>query len=63
MDRYPETGDHGLIGDLQTAALVSTDGTIDWFCCLVSTPRASSLPCWTTTAADTSASGPTGATT
>jgi GH15 family glucan-1,4-alpha-glucosidase len=24
--------DHGLIGDLQTAALVSTDGTVDWFC-------------------------------
>ncbi|MFC9917526.1 glycoside hydrolase family 15 protein [Agromyces binzhouensis] len=30
--RYPDISDHGLIGDLQTAALVSTDGTIDWFC-------------------------------
>jgi GH15 family glucan-1,4-alpha-glucosidase len=25
--------DHGLIGDLQTAALVNTDGTVDWYCC------------------------------
>jgi GH15 family glucan-1,4-alpha-glucosidase len=33
MARYPEISDHGLIGDLQTAALVSTDGTVDWFCC------------------------------
>ncbi len=33
MERYPDIGEHGLIGDLQTAALVSTDGTIDWFCC------------------------------
>ena len=33
MDRYPDISEHGLIGDLQTAALVSTDGTIDWFCC------------------------------
>ena len=32
-ERYPNISDHGLIGDLQTAALVSTDGTIDWFCC------------------------------
>src|SRR5689334_4671745 len=25
--------EHGMIGDLQTAALVSTGGSIDWFCC------------------------------
>lgn len=30
---YPAVADHGLIGDLQTAALVATDGTVDWFCC------------------------------
>jgi len=33
VDRYPRISDHGLIGDLQTAALVATDGTIDFFCC------------------------------
>jgi len=33
MDRYPSISNHGLIGDLQTAALVSGDGTVDWFCC------------------------------
>jgi GH15 family glucan-1,4-alpha-glucosidase len=33
LDRYPNISDHGLIGDLQTAALVTTDGVVDWFCC------------------------------
>jgi GH15 family glucan-1,4-alpha-glucosidase len=33
MDRYPPIAEHGLIGDRQTAALVTTDGTVDWFCC------------------------------
>ncbi|MGW7506878.1 glycoside hydrolase family 15 protein [Streptomyces massasporeus] len=33
MDEYPLIENHGLIGDLQTAALVTTDGTVDWFCC------------------------------
>jgi GH15 family glucan-1,4-alpha-glucosidase len=32
MAAYPPIADHGLIGDLQTSALVATDGTIDWFC-------------------------------
>jgi GH15 family glucan-1,4-alpha-glucosidase len=32
---YPLIADHGLIGDLQTAALVSADGSVNWFC----TPR------------------------
>ena len=30
---YPLIADHGVIGDLQTAALVSTSGRIDWYCC------------------------------
>lgn len=33
IDGYPPIAEHGLIGDLQSAALVATDGTIDWFCC------------------------------
>jgi GH15 family glucan-1,4-alpha-glucosidase len=33
MEQYPAIAEHGLIGDLQTAALVGTDGCIDWFCC------------------------------
>lgn len=32
MSEYPLIADHGLIGDLQTSAMVSTDGTLDWFC-------------------------------
>ena len=31
--RYLPIAEHGLIGDLHTAALVGTDGTIDWYCC------------------------------
>src|ERR671913_60915 len=33
MDHYPPIAEHGLIGDWQTAALVTTDGNVDWFCC------------------------------
>ena len=32
MEAFPDIADHGLIGDLQTVALVSTGGSIDWFC-------------------------------
>ncbi|MBF8187204.1 glycoside hydrolase family 15 protein [Nonomuraea sp. K274] len=32
-DRYLSIGEHGLIGDLRTVALVGTNGTIDWYCC------------------------------
>jgi GH15 family glucan-1,4-alpha-glucosidase len=30
--RYPNIADHGLIGDLQTSALVTTEGCVDWLC-------------------------------
>ncbi|MFH8930133.1 glycoside hydrolase family 15 protein [Streptomyces pristinaespiralis] len=35
MNDYPPIADHGLVGDLQTAALIAADGTVDWWC----TPR------------------------
>ena len=35
MNDYPMIADHGIVGDLQTAALVASDGTVDWWC----TPR------------------------
>lgn len=31
MDRYPPIAGHGLVGDLQTAAFVSSQGVVDWF--------------------------------
>ncbi len=49
MDRYPAIAEHGLIGDLQTAALVSTDGTSTGSAARGSTRPASSPPCSTTT--------------
>ncbi|MFE1311317.1 hypothetical protein [Streptomyces sp. NPDC058755] len=35
MDRCPPIADHGMDGDLQTAALVSSGGNVDGWC----TPR------------------------
>ena len=33
MNEYPLIADdHGLIGGLQTVALVTTGGSVDWFC-------------------------------
>lgn len=32
-DTETAIADHGIIGDLQTCALVTTDGSVDWFCC------------------------------
>ena len=31
MKRYPLIADHGLVGDLQTCALISDEGVVDWF--------------------------------
>ncbi|GLW00170.1 glycoside hydrolase family 15 protein [Streptomyces lavendulae] len=35
MNDYPAIADHGIVGDLQTAALIAADSTVDWWC----TPR------------------------
>ena len=32
LPRYPPIAEHGMIGDLQTCALISSDGVLDWFC-------------------------------
>jgi GH15 family glucan-1,4-alpha-glucosidase len=32
MPDYPPIAEHGLIGNLQTAALIASDGCLDWFC-------------------------------
>lgn len=31
-ERYPAIGDYGIVGDSRACALVSRDGSIDWFC-------------------------------
>src|SRR5262245_19051786 len=33
MARYLPIAEHGMIGDLDTVALVGADGTVDWYCC------------------------------
>ena len=32
MEAFPDIADHGMIGDLQSVALISTEGAVDWFC-------------------------------
>ena len=57
MQDYPPIAEHGLIGDLQTAALVTTDGSIDWFCCpRFDSPERLRRRCWTQPRAVTSGS-------
>ncbi|MFF4422411.1 hypothetical protein ACFY04_16785 [Streptomyces sp. NPDC001549] len=34
MDRCPPIAEHGLVGDLQAAARVSSQGVVDWFAAL-----------------------------
>ena len=51
MARYASISDHGLIGDLQTAALVITDGPWTGSAVRGSTRLACSPPCSTRTRA------------
>jgi GH15 family glucan-1,4-alpha-glucosidase len=32
LARYPPIANHGVIGNLHTVALISTEGTVDWYC-------------------------------
>ena len=60
MEGYPPIAEHGLIGDLQTAALVTTDGTVDWWCCPRFDSPMCSPRCSTATTVGASASAPRG---
>jgi hypothetical protein len=48
---YLPIAEHGIVGDLHTAALVGSDGTIEWFAQIGSTGRACSGRCLIATAA------------
>jgi GH15 family glucan-1,4-alpha-glucosidase len=32
VSNYPAIGDHGIIGNMHTAALVGTNGSLNWLC-------------------------------
>ncbi len=49
LDRYPNISDHGIIGDLQTVALIARDGTWTSSAARGSTLPVSSRPCSTRT--------------
>jgi GH15 family glucan-1,4-alpha-glucosidase len=52
---YLPIEDHGVIGNLYTAALVGTDGTIDWLCLpAFDSPDISRCDLWSTPTATNS---------